>query len=313
MTTTTDAAIRCEDLSRTYGDVKALDALNLSVPQGAIFGFLGRNGAGKTTTMRLLTGLAHPTRGSAWIAGVETTNGSQEAAYEFGYLPQHPVFYGWMRAWEYLDYIGRLYKLPAKLRKTRIDEVLEKVGLQDAKKRRIAGFSGGMKQRLGIAQAIIHQPKVLLLDEPTSALDPAGRYEVLDWIKNLNGDTTVFLSSHILDDVERICDQIAILHKGKLVRSGASETILNEYAVNAVDIVVDAASETQLHGFAEQLKNQPWVEETHNNPRSLRVMISDIQAGKESLMQVIQQAGLSIAKVEWVRPTLEQVFLELSE
>ena len=123
----------------------------------------------------------------------------------YGYLPQQPVFYGWMRAWEYLDYVARLHKMPSAQRKLRIDQVLEMVGLKEAKKRKIAGFSGGMKQRLGIAQAVIHQPEVLLLDEPTSALDPAGRYEVLDWIKNLNGNTTVFLSSHILGDVERIC------------------------------------------------------------------------------------------------------------
>lgn len=308
-----EAAIRCVGLTKQYGEVTALDSLDLTVPKGSIFGFLGRNGAGKTTAMRLLTGLAHPTRGSAWIAGVETTNGSAAAGYQFGYLPQHPVFYGWMRAWEYLDYVGRLYKLPAQTRKSRIDAVLEKVNLQDAKKRKIAGFSGGMKQRLGIAQAILHEPQVLLLDEPTSALDPAGRYEVLDWIKNLNGDVTVFLSSHILGDIERICDQIAILHNGKLIRSGERVTILSEYAVNAVDIELDPSAESMLADFAAQLEAHAWVEQTLVNPRSVRVMVSDIQAGKANLMQVVQDAHLPVARVEWVRPSLEQVFLELSE
>jgi ABC-2 type transport system ATP-binding protein len=218
-----------------------------------------------------------------------------------------------MRAWEYLDYVGRLYKMPASLRKNRINEVLEKVNLKDAKKRKIAGFSGGMKQRLGIAQAILHEPKVLLLDEPTSALDPAGRYEVLDWIKNLNGETTVFLSSHILGDIERICDQIAILHNGKLVRSGDRETILSDYAVNAVDIEVDPISEPALSDVANRLAALPWVEQTLVDHRSVRVMVSDIQTGKMNLMQAIQDMKLSIARVEWVRPSLEQVFLELSE
>ena len=308
-----EVAIRCEGLTRFYGEVKALDHWILTVPKGAIFGFLGRNGAGKTTTMRLLTGLAHPTRGLPGLPEWKPPMATRPPVTVYGYLPQQPVFYGWMRAWEYLDYVGRLYKMPANLRKHRIDDVLEKVNLQDAKKRKIAGFSGGMKQRLGIAQAILHEPKVLLLDEPTSALDPAGRYEVLDWIKNLNGETTVFLSSHILGDIERICDQIAILHNGKLVRSGDRETILSEYAVNAVDIEVDPISEASLSDFAKRLEALPWVEQTLLNHRSVRVMVSDIQMGKTNLMQAVQDMHLSIARVEWVRPSLEQVFLELSE
>ena len=227
-------------------DVKALDHLDLQVPHGSIFGFLGRNGAGKTTTMRLLTGLATPTSGSAWIAGMETTNGNPSAGYTYGYLPQQPVFYGWMRAWEYIDYIARLYKMNAPERKQRVFEVLEQVGLKDAARRRIAGFSGGMKQRLGIAQAIVHRPQVLLLDEPTSSLDPAGRHEVLEWIRQRDPQTTVFLSSHILGDIERICDQIAILNHGRLVKVGDRDALLAEYATNAVEIQVDAVANGQL-------------------------------------------------------------------
>ena len=308
-----EVAIRCEGLTRFYGEVKALDHLDLVVPRGAIFGFLGRNGAGKTTTMRLLTGLANPTEGRAWIAGIETTNGNLAAGYAYGYLPQQPVFYGWMRAWEYLDYVARLYKMPAKNRKLRINEVLEQVGLKDANKRKIAGFSGGMKQRLGIAQAIIHQPKVLLLDEPTSALDPAGRYEVLDWIHHLNGNTTVFLSSHILGDIERICDQVAILHEGKLVKTGDRDEILAEYATNAVEIKVEQAGEDKIKEFAGQITAQPWVESVNLQHLVLRIMVSDIDLGKQNILALVQQAQLPLSRLEWVRPTLEEVFLELSE
>lgn len=308
-----EVAIRCEGLTRYYGEVKALDHLDLEVPEGAIFGFLGRNGAGKTTTMRLLTGLANPTAGRAWITGIETTNGNPSAGYAYGYLPQHPVFYGWMRAWEYLDYVARLYKMPAKSRKQCIYEVLEQVGLQDSAKRKIAGFSGGMKQRLGIAQAIIHKPKVLLLDEPTSALDPAGRYEVLDWIRNLNGRTTVFLSSHILDDIERICDQVAILHQGKLVKVGERDNILSEYATNAVEIKVEPEGEENLQKFAEQIKELSWVENSSLQHLVLRIMVSDIELGKQKILSLVQQAQLPLSRLEWVRPTLEEVFLELSE
>jgi ABC-2 type transport system ATP-binding protein len=313
MNTENNAAIRCEDLTRYYGEVKALDHLNLEVPKGSVFGFLGRNGAGKTTTMRLLTGLANPTHGSAWIDGIETTNGNPAAGYVYGYLPQHPVFYNWMRAWEYLDYVGRLFQMPTARRKQRIAEVLDQVDLVSATKRRIGGFSGGMKQRLGIAQAILHEPKVLLLDEPTSALDPAGRYEVLDWIRSLNGDITVFLSSHILGDIERICDQVAILHEGKLVKVGQRDTILAEYSTNAVELQVDPGAEELLSRFGTSLQNQPWVESVNFEPRQVRIMISDTEDGKQKLLPLVSAAKLPLARLEWVRPSLEEVFLELSE
>lgn len=308
-----NVAIRCEELTRYYGDVKALDHLNLEVPVGSTFGFLGRNGAGKTTTMRLLTGLAKPTNGTAWIDGIETTNGNPAAGYKYGYLPQQPVFYGWMRAREYLDYVGRLFKMPDQKRKQRVAEVLEQVGLSSAAKRKISGFSGGMKQRLGIAQAILHEPRVLLLDEPTSALDPAGRYEVLDWIRSLNGGVTVFLSSHILGDIERICDQVAILHQGKLVKVGERDKILSEYATNAVELQVDPGSEELLVTFGDSLKQQPWVESISNDHRVSRIIISDIATAKQQLLSLIMGAKLPLSRLEWVRPTLEEVFLELSE
>jgi len=309
----TEVAIRCKDLTKNYGDVKALDHLNLEVPKGSIYGFLGRNGAGKTTTMRMLTGLAKPTEGSAWIDGIETTNGNPSAGKMFGYLPQQPVFYGWMRAWEYLDYVGQLFKMPADKRKQRIHAVLEQVGLSYAAKRRIAGFSGGMKQRLGIAQAILHEPQVLLLDEPTSALDPAGRYEVLDWIRSLNGSATVFLSSHILGDIERICDQVAILHQGKLIKAGDRDSILSEYATNAVEIQVDPDAEAALSQFSLSLQKQPWVDKVVLDQKLARVVISDSVKAKQEILPLIMAVNLPITRLEWVRPTLEEVFLELSE
>ena len=308
-----NAAIRCVDLTRYYGDVKALDHLNLEVPKGSVFGFLGRNGAGKTTTMRLLTGLAIPTHGSAWIDGIETTNGNPAAGYVYGYLPQQPVFYNWMRAWEYLDYVGRLFQMPASHRKQRVFEVLDQVDLASAAKRKIGGFSGGMKQRLGIAQAILHEPQVLLLDEPTSALDPAGRYEVLDWIRSLNGDITVFLSSHILGDIERICDQVAILHQGRLVKVGERDSILAEYSTNAVELQVDPGAENELSQLATNLQNQSWVESVQMEQRQLRIMISDTEVGKQQLLTLVLAAQVPVARLEWVRPSLEEVFLELSE
>ena len=206
-----------------------------------------------------------------------------------------------------------LYKMDAKLRKKRVFEVLEQVGLKESAKRKIAGFSGGMKQRLGIAQAIVHNPQVLLLDEPTSALDPAGRYEVLDWIRSLNQQTTVFVSSHILGDIERVCDQIAILHRGKLVKVGERDAILAEYATNAVEIQVEGEGNGHLQAFAETTRLLPWVENVSIDHNVVRIMVSDIQAGKQHLLPFVTQSGLPVVRLEWVRPSLEEVFLELSE
>ncbi|OJX39952.1 MAG: hypothetical protein BGO78_14290 [Chloroflexi bacterium 44-23] len=308
-----DFAIYCQDLTRYYGDVKAVDHLDLAVPQGSIYGFLGRNGAGKTTAMRLLTGLVSPTSGSAWIAGIETSNGNPSGGYSFGYLPQQPVFYGWMRAWEYLDYICRLYKMDATDRKQRVYEVLDQVGLKEAARRKIARFSGGMKQRLGIAQAIVHRPKVLLLDEPTSSLDPAGRHEVLDWISKRDPDTTVFLSSHILGDIERICDQIAILNRGKLVKVGDRDAIMAEYTTNVLEIQAEAASNGQLQAFGETLKSLAWVESVAIANNLARIVVSDIQSAKAEILPLLEKAALPLMRLEWVRPSLEEIFLKLSE
>lgn len=309
---TTAAAIRCEGLTKHYGEVKALHALDLTVPYGSIFGFLGRNGAGKTTTMRLLAGLAHPTAGHAWIAGVETTNGDSRAREQFGYLPQDPAFYNWMTPREYLDYAGRLFGLPEAERKRRLDEVLEIVGLKAAARRRIGGFSGGMHQRLGIAQALLHRPPVLLLDEPTSALDPAGRHEVLELIAGLRGHVTVFFSSHILGDVERICDTVAIIHQGTLLLVEEREALLQRYAANTALLELDAVHGAIPVELVAALQALPWVETVTPDQLTLRVVVKDLAQGKQALLPFIVQQGLTLVRYEWVRPTLEEIFLEVS-
>ncbi len=307
-----ETAIRCENLTKVYGDVVALDHLDLAVPYGSIFGFLGRNGAGKTTTIRLLTGLAHSTEGSAWVGGQETTNGDTAARERFGYLPQEPAFYGWMTPVEYLDYAARLFGLSATARKQRVRETLELVDLQDAARRRISGFSGGMKQRLGIAQALIHQPKVLFLDEPTSALDPAGRYEVLDMIAGLRGSVTVFLSSHILVDVERICDTIAVIHQGRLVKIAEKDDLLAQYAVNAVVLEFEKPQPDQIQTLIRQLSGLQWVERIQQEQNGLRVLVSDVEQGKKELALMVVRNNLVLNRYEWVRPSLEEIFLEIS-
>jgi ABC-2 type transport system ATP-binding protein len=307
-----DFAIRCQGLTRHYGDVIALQDLNLSVPYGSIFGFLGRNGAGKTTTMRLLVGLGHPTAGRAWIAGVETTNADSRAREKFGYLPQDPAFYSWMTPREYLDYAGRLFGMPTADRKTRIEEMLELVGLQDAAHRKIGGFSGGMHQRMGIAQALLHRPPVLLLDEPSSSLDPAGRYEVLDLLDKLRGAVTVFFSTHILADAERICDTIAIIHKGQLLLVAGRDELRERYPLNTAVLELDAASPPWTEAFVAMLQAQPWITGVTQVEAVLRVVVNEVTHGKQALLPLVLQQDVILTRYEWVRPTLEEIFLKVS-
>jgi ABC-2 type transport system ATP-binding protein len=304
-------AISCIGLSRHYGEVQALKNLNLTVPYGSIFGFLGRNGAGKTTTIRILTGLAQPSSGSAWVAGVEATRLASNARQRFGYLPQAPAFYRWMTPVEYLDYVARLFNLPQKERKPRIAEMLELVGLKEAAHRKIGGFSGGMIQRLGIAQALIHHPQVLILDEPTSALDPAGRYEVLELIESLRGKVTVFFSTHILSDVERVCDAVAIIHKGELLLESSREELLDKYPVNTAELELD--NHGQANGkWTETLRQEPWVNSIQTENNIVRVTVTDLARGKQALLPLVAGLGLIINRIQWVHPTLEDIFLEVS-
>jgi ABC-2 type transport system ATP-binding protein len=313
-----EAAIRCEGLTRYYGEVKAVEDLDLAVPYGSVFGFLGRNGAGKTTTMRMLTGLAHPTRGRAWIAGVETASsggGNKDHSWArrtFGYLPQSPSFYNWMTPVEYLDYCARLFDLPPDQIRMRIAEVLELVGLKEAAKRRIGGFSGGMMQRMGIAQALVHSPPVLLLDEPTSSLDPAGRYEVLDLIARLRGQVTVMLSSHILADIERVCDTVAIIRNGRLVLVAGRDELLERYTANVVELEFDHAALPVAPLFLDALRAQPWVVGVTEDQNILRVAVGNIEQAKHAVLPLTAQHDLVLNRLEWVHPTLEEIFLKIS-
>jgi ABC-2 type transport system ATP-binding protein len=304
--------IRCEQLCKHYGKVQALQPLDLNVPVGAIFGFLGRNGAGKTTTMRLLAGLAHPTSGRAWVGSVETTRADSAARSVVGYLPQDPAFYNWMTPTEYLNYMASVFGMAQAERSGRVDEMLELVGLKSAARRRIGGFSGGMHQRLGIAQALIHRPPVLLLDEPTSALDPAGRHEVLELIAGLRGQVTVFFSSHILADVERICDTIGIIHEGRLLLVADREELLAQHAKPIISIQVEQQSVAQLPAFVAHVQAQAWATLVTALENTVQIVVSDRVAAQQALLPLVVEHQLLLLRFEWARPTLEQVFLSIS-
>lgn len=305
-------AIHTQGLTRMYGEVEALVDLNLSVPYGSIFGYLGRNGAGKTTTIRLITGLARPTRGRAWVAGHETTNGGSKVRTLFGYLPQEPGFYSWMTGQEFLQYVSQIFSLSWEESIKQIEEVLELTRLQSAAKRRIGEYSGGMKQRLAVAQALIAKPPVLILDEPTSSLDPAGRYEVLDMIDSLRGEVTVFFSSHILGDIERVCDRIAVIHEGQLILTSDREQLLEEYPINAALLEFEYSSLPISQSFLKELEMLTWVNRVSVVDNTVRILASDIPKGKKELLPLVVKHSINLNRYEWIRPSLEEIFLKIS-
>jgi ABC-2 type transport system ATP-binding protein len=308
-------AVRIEGLRKSFGRVKALDGLSLAVEAGSVFGFLGPNGAGKTTAIRILTGLARAQGGQAWLDGIAVTaRGGRRAASLTGYLPQDPTFYPWMTAAEMLDHVGRVFGLPAGERRSRTAELLKLSGLEEAARRRIGGFSGGMKQRLGIAQALVNRPAILLLDEPVSSLDPFGRKELLDLIDGLRGRSTVFMSTHILADVERVCDTVGIIDRGRLVVQSPKKELLEKYAAPVFEAAADRGQEAALGAWAEGLKKRPpfWLDSVAlTDDLTARVLVRDLEAAKRELPELLLRSSVILTRYEMVRPSLEDVFLKL--
>ncbi|MGQ9682989.1 MAG: ABC transporter ATP-binding protein [Anaerolineae bacterium] len=302
-----DWAIVCRGLCKRYGMVQALDGLDLRVPPKVVFGFLGPNGAGKTTTIKILAGLASATGGEAYLAGVPVSARHPEARRRVGYLPEEPSFYGWMTAGEYMRFVGGLLGMDGRGASRRTDELLQLVDLQTVAKRRIGGFSRGMQQRLGIAQALMGRPEVLLLDEPSSALDPLGRREVLDLIARLAGETTVFMSTHILADVERVCQQVAILAHGRLVVQADQEELRRRYAPPAFEIETSGEDPA----LAERLRDLPWVARVDQEDSVVRLVARDAQQAKRELPGLAAALGERLVRYQQVRPTLEDVFVHL--
>jgi ABC-2 type transport system ATP-binding protein len=302
------SAIQIEGLTKSFGKFRALDALSLTVEKGSVFGFLGPNGAGKTTTLRILTGLAHADSGSARVDGLEAGR-SADIASRTGYLPEDPAFYPWMTGMEVLDFMGQIHGIEPQERRKRAEELLEMAGLAGAAKRRVGGYSRGMKQRLGLAQALLHRPPVLLLDEPASALDPAGRREVLSMIEGLRGSSTVFMSTHILADVERICDTVAIIDHGRLVINARRDDLITQFAKPMLALEVDPPE--AIPGLADAIRTMPWARTVAVEDRRLVVTVHDLAAAQRALLRLAVEADVAVTRYEQVKPSLEDVFLRI--
>ncbi|MCL2140660.1 MAG: ABC transporter ATP-binding protein [Dehalococcoidia bacterium] len=306
-------AIKCENLTKRYGAVTALDSLTLEIPENKIFGFLGPNGAGKTTTVKLMMGMSTPTEGRIWVNEKAVVPDAPEMRSQIGYLPDVPNFYNWMTGLEFLQLVGELQGLSQEVNRSRSFELLELVGLRKAGMRKIGGYSRGMKQRLGLAQALMNRPKVLFLDEPCSALDPMGRRNVLNLILSLKEHSTVFMSTHILSDAERVCDSLAVVDKGKLITVSTVEALRKRFALSSFDLEFDEEP-AELSSILEQ---QPWVKKveklTINNVVGLRVQAGDVQAAKLELPKLIATQRMSLVRYEMTMPSLEDIFVHLVE
>jgi ABC-2 type transport system ATP-binding protein len=311
LSATTEAAVAINGLTKRYGGIVALDHLDLTVPSGSIFGFLGPNGAGKTTTLRLLTGLAGATEGTGSVAGVAIGGSGGQLARNIGYLDQDPRFYPWMKGRELLNMVGELHGLHGYALGQRVGEVLEIVGLSDAAGRRIGGYSGGMRQRLGIGQALINQPRVLFLDEPVSSLDPEGRRDVLEIISRLRGTATVFMSTHILNDVERVCDRVAILNLGHLVVEGTIDELLDRYAQPIYELEPEPHQPAAVERLAGLMRAQSWTREVRTEPDRVRVFVKDPRVAGPAMLPLLASSGVELVRFKRARPSLEDVFMQL--
>jgi ABC-2 type transport system ATP-binding protein len=306
-------AISTAALTKHYPGVAALSNLTLDVPAGSIYGFLGPNGAGKSTAIKMLAGLTRPTSGTASVAGIPITAGDHYRR-EVGYLAQEPKFYHWMTGRETLRFVTSLYPPERRSDDKAISAILARVGLADTADRKAGTYSGGMRQRLGIAQALVGRPSVLLLDEPVSSLDPIGRKEVLELMKELKGETTVFYSTHILDDVERVSDFVAILDEGKLIRAEPTAQLLASFTKNRLSVVLSGANETTI----DALKAMPGVAsvDVGKHAGDLYAYVLTVEPDKGTAVQraitrYAAQNDLTVTENHVVTLGLEDVFLRL--
>jgi ABC-2 type transport system ATP-binding protein len=254
--------IQSENLTKVYTDFwgrpkhRALEELNLAVEEGQIYGLLGPNGSGKTTTIKLLLGLIFPTKGSLTIDGLPPSN--NESRRNVGFLPEESYFYDFMNADQTLEFFGRLFGMPRRERRRRSRELLEWVGLEDDRKRKLREYSKGMRRRVGLAQALFNDPRLVILDEPTSGLDPLGHRDVKDKLKELRDQgKTILLSSHLLADIEDVCDQVHVLHQGKTIRQGSLAELTNK--ANEFDLTIKSLNEEMLQAIAAAISEKGGV------------------------------------------------------
>ena len=309
--------IKTVNLTKTYNGVSALKNLNLTIKKHSIFGFLGPNGAGKSTTIKLLIGLIQPTAGSGKVFGYDIKNESMKIRARIGYLPQEPSFYDHLSAREVLEFTARFFfSAPKNELNTRVSEMLELVSLLDKADRPIKGYSTGEKRRLGIAQATINYPDLLILDEPAASLDPIGRQDVLNIMSKLRDYTTIFYSTHILDDVQKVSDAVAILNKGQLIAQGPINHILKN---KEDDSIFNVKVQGDISTVRRQLILQKWISNVNitqlsdNGDYHLGITVSDDEYAQKNLIRELINLNLIVCEFQRQEYELEEIFMKLVE
>ena len=295
--------LRITGLHKRFGDKEVLKGLDLTVPEGSIFGFIGVNGAGKTTAMKTVLGLLKADGGEIYVNGERVVYGQTATNRHIGYLPDVPEFYGFMTAPEYLDFCGEISGMSKTEAASRRDELLTLVGLQD-EKHRVGGFSRGMKQRLGIAQALLNRPKLLICDEPTSALDPVGRKEILDILLLVREQTTVLFSTHILSDVERVCTDVALLNNGVVEIQGSMSEIKTRFRTDGYTL--ETANESDRNAI---LCAFPTVKAAEGNVLNMTEQDTPVF----EVLRFVADQQIPLLKWERSEPTLESLFMEVTK
>lgn len=294
--------LQVKQLQKKYGDQKIVTDVDFHIDRGECVALLGPNGAGKTTIIKMLIDIAKPSGGEILFQG-EPHNRMRRY---IGYLPQYPTFYPWMTGKELLTFMGRLSDMEKPVLERRMKELLDLVGLGLAQNKRIGTYSGGMKQRLGIAQALIHEPRLLIMDEPVSALDPLGRRDMLELLKVIKEQSTILFSTHILHDAEELCDKILILNEGKLLVNGSIDEVLSH---NQQPVFIIQAPEVSV--WAPQLANDDIVESIEQTSHAARIRVKSIEQGRTWLLDSIQRLELPVQKFELVQESLEDIFMRM--
>lgn len=295
--------VKVENLTKKFASHNAVKGISFELNKGKCIALLGPNGAGKTTTLRMLSGLLKPTSGTISFQGMNNNGDIRE---HIGYLPQFPVFHNWMTGLEFLIYVGQLARMSKEEAKEQALIWLERVGISDAKNRRIGKYSGGMKQRLGIAQAMIHRPKLLMLDEPVSALDPIGRREVLVLMEKLKEDTTLLFSTHILNDAEEVSDDLILMHNGELVEYGPINELLQKYKTSSIHLEFQGNVEEYL----PKLENLANVVSIEIEQQKVKLAVNNMDHARRSILQIAANEDWPINSLEFSPASLEDIFMK---